>query len=239
MTLTTENADEVLRPLDTAGRLRAIDATYGADAMLLASFQKPACVLIHLIAELGLQTTVAFVDTGFHFPETLALRDEYITRYGVPIATYSPELTPKEQEERYGLVLYDYVDGQPLCCEMRKEEPFLRAAKGKRATMNGLMAAEGGARGTLGPVGHDRRLGVPTFHPLFDWTFEAIDEYMATHGLPVHPLYAKDYLSIGCAPCTTPVLPGEDRRAGRWRHLRAEGKRVLYCGINYSDGGGI
>lgn len=230
---------EDLAALDAPGRLRAIDAAFGADAMLLTSMQKPACVLLHLVAELGLGISVAFVDTGLHFPETLALRDEYMARYGVRITTYSPELTPAEQEERYSLKLYDYVDGQPLCCEMRKEEPFLRAAQGKRATLNGLMAVEGGSRGQLGPMGFDKRLGIPTYHPLFDWSFEAVDLYMAEHGLPVHPLYGQGYLSIGCAPCTTPVLPGEDRRAGRWRHLRGEGKRVLYCGINYSDGGGI
>ena len=229
-----------LEALDAAGRIAAIDAAHGADALLLTSMQKPSCVLLHMIGAQKAKISVAFVDTGFHFPETLLLRDQYASLVGIHIETYHPELTPPEQEERYGLPLYQYVDGQPLCCEMRKEEPFLRAAKGKRATLNGLMRVEGGPRGGLGAKGHDGRLGVPTYHPLFDWSFEDVDAYMEKHGLPVHPLYEKDYLSIGCSPCTTPVLPGEDRRAGRWRHLRdAEGRKPLYCGINYSDGGGI
>ena len=221
-------------------RIRAIDEAFGADALLLSSMQKSACVLMHMIHVAQAKITVGFVDTGLHFPETLALRDDYARRFGLAIETYAPELSPAEQETHYGLPLYNYVDGQPLCCEMRKEEPFLVASRGKRATLNGLMRVEGGARGTLSPIGFDPRINAPTFHPLFDWTFEDIDAYTAEHELPVHALYEKGYLSIGCGPCTTPVLPGEDRRAGRWRHLRTEGgAKPQYCNINYSDGGGI
>jgi phosphoadenosine phosphosulfate reductase len=229
-----------LAALPALDRLRAIDAAHGAGALLLTSLQKPACVLMHMAHRLGAKVTIGFVDTGLHFPETLELVRAYEERFGLTVERYVPELSPADQETRFGLKLYNYVDGQPLCCEMRKEEPFLAAARGKTATLNGLMRVEGGARGGLGPVGFDPRLGVPTYHPLFDWTFEDVDAYTAEHDLPVHALYAQDYLSIGCAPCTTPVLPGEDRRAGRWRHLRTvDGQKPVYCNINYSDGGGI
>ncbi len=218
-------------------RVRLVDEAYGPEALLMTSVQKPSCVLMHMIHRLGSRIAIAFVDTQFHFPETLALRDEYAARYGLAIATWVPDLTPAEQRARFGIDLWACVEGQPHCCRMRKEEPALRAGAGKRATINGLMRAEGGRRASIGPIGFDPRTGAATYHPLLDWTFEDLDAYIREHDLPVHPLYEKGYLSIGCAPCTTPVLPGEDRRAGRWRHLRA--CKPQYCNINYSDGGGI
>lgn len=226
--------------MDALARVAAVDRAFGADALLLASMQKTSGILMHMIHRVGGRIRVIFVDTQYHFPETLALRDEFIRRYGISIETVLPDLTPDEQREKYGCELYEFVDGQPTCCNLRKEVPFLKHAAGFRASLSGLMRGEGGKRGELKPVGFDRRLSIPTFHPIFDWSFEDVDAYTKEHDLPVHPLYEKNYLSIGCAPCTTPVLPGEDRRAGRWRHLRtADGNQPIYCNINYSDGGGI
>lgn len=222
-------------------RLAAIDRAHGAGAFLLTSLQKPSSVLMHMVSRIGAQTTLLFVDTQFHFPETLAFRDEFAAKYGLKIETVYPELTPKQQLEKYGRELYNDADEQPNCCFMRKEEPYLKAAKGRAsATISSLMRAEGGKRAAIEPIGFDKRLGVPSFCPIFDWTEERIEEYTRQHGLPVHPLYAKGYLSIGCAPCTTPVLPGEDKRAGRWRHLKtAGGEQPQYCNINFTDGAGI
>jgi phosphoadenosine phosphosulfate reductase len=229
-----------MEPLE---RIRAIDRAYGDKALQLASMQKTACTIMHMIHRLRAKTVILFVDTQFHFQQTLDLRDEYARKYGLEIITVTPELTPDQQERHFGRQLYNYVDGQPMCCEMRKEKPFLKAARemGIKATIAGLLRDEGGSRGKIEPIGRDPRLDCATFHPLFDWTHEQVDAYAEEHGLPVHPLYAENYLSIGCAPCTTPVRPGEDRRAGRWRHLRGEdGKKPEYCNINFSDlGGGI
>ncbi len=228
--------------LDALERVRAMDQIYGSKLLLLASMQKPAGVLMHMIHRIQAKTFILFVDTQFHFPETLALRDRFMEKYGLKITTVYPEMTPQQQREKFGVELYNFIDGQPQCCNMRKEEPFLHAAKreGIRATMSGLMRVEGSARAKLEPIGSDPRLGIPTYYPLFDWTFEQLDDYSREHDVPIHPLYAKGYLSIGCLPCTTPVLPGEDRRAGRWRHLRtADGKQPQYCNINYGDGAGI
>lgn len=229
--------------MEAIERVRAIDAAYGERALQLASMQKTSCTLMHMIHRVKAKTVILFVDTQFHFPQTLALRDEYAKKYDLRIVTVVPELTPEQQERHFGRQLYNFVDGQPMCCEMRKEKPFLKAARGMgiRATMAGLLRDEGGGRRDIEPIGHDPRLDAVTYHPLFDWTHEQVDAYIAEHDLPVHPLYAENYLSIGCAPCTTPVLPGEDRRAGRWRHLRGDdGRKPEYCNINFSDlGGGI
>jgi len=126
---------------------------------------------------------------------------------------------------------------------MRKEAPLLAHLKTKRAPtlVNGLRRAEGGNRRNITPVSEDRRTGGYQLSPLYDWTGTDIATYIAEHDLLVHPLHAAGYPSIGCYPCTTPVQPGEDDRAGRWRHLRVlnAAEAPEYCRINYSDGGGI
>ncbi len=236
------NKDEfvAMEPLE---RIRAIDHAYGDKALQLASMQKTSCMIMHMIHRLKARTFILFVDTQYHFQETLDLRDDYIAKFGLDIVSVTPELTPELQERHYGRELYRYVDGQPICCEERKEKPFLKVAREKdiQATIAGLLRDEGGSRGKIEPIGFDPRVGAVTFHPLFDLTHEQVDAYTEEHQLPVHALYAKNFLSIGCATCTTAVKPGEDRRAGRWRHLRAEdGSQPEYCNINFSDlGGGI
>ena len=126
---------------------------------------------------------------------------------------------------------------------MRKERPLLAHLETKRAPVlvNGLRRAEGGRRGNIKPFTEDRRTGGYQLSPIYDWSGEDVAAYIAEHGLPVHPLHAQSYPSIGCYPCTTPVAPGEDARAGRWRHLRVlnEGAAPEYCQINFTDGGGI
>ncbi|MBI3735969.1 phosphoadenylyl-sulfate reductase [Candidatus Sumerlaeota bacterium] len=239
--LQTLNAEE-FAAMSAYDRMAAIDRLHGSGALMLTSLQKPSGVLMHMIHRIKAQTFILFVDTQFHFKETLEIRDEYIRRYALQITTVYPENTPEQQFEKFGCNLYEYIDGQPNCCYMRKEEPFLKAARehGVTATISSLMRAEEGARKKIEPIGFDKRLGCKTYYPLYDWTFEQLEDYIREHELPVHKLYAQNYLSIGCAPCTTPVLPGEDRRAGRWRHLRqSDGSKPQYCNINYGDGGGI
>lgn len=229
--------------LDALERIRAIDAAYGDKALQLASMQNTSCAIMHMLHRVEAKTVILFVDTQFHFPETLELRDLYIEKYGLNITTVTPFFTPEEQNRHYGRDLYQYVDGQPECCELRKEKPFLKAARkrGIEATIAGLMRQEGGARSSTQPVSNDPRLGCAVYHPLFDWTYDQLEAYVKEHELPVHKLYAQNFLSIGCQPCTTPVKPGEDRRAGRWRHLQStNGNKPEFCNINFSDlGGGI
>jgi len=229
--------------LDALERVRAVDREFGDKALQLSSMQKTSSVLLHMIHRLKAKTVILFVDTQYHFPETLALRDEFEARYGLRIRTVTPEKTPEQQERKFQRELWKYVDGQPQCCELRKEKPFLKAAKGMsvKAVLNGLMRAEGGKRANMAPIENDPRIWADNYYPLFDWTEEQVEAYVAEHDVPVHALHAKSYPSIGCATCTTPVAPGEDRRAGRWRHLRDEdGNQPEYCGINFTDmGGGI
>jgi len=215
---------------------------FGDAAVLLSSMQKTSSVLMHLFHRLDLENEILFVDTGFHFHETLAMRDLFMRRFGLNIVTLYPQDTPLAQEERFGHKLHLFVDGQKECCRLRKEEPFVGHVRqhARKLVMVGLRRVEGGHRGDLEVLSKDPRIGGYAMRPIVDWTDDQIDRYVADHDLPVHPLHAQDYPSIGCACCTTPVEPGEDARAGRWRHLRqTDGESPQYCGINFTDGAGI
>lgn len=231
-----------LNGLTALERVRWAVDTFGENAVLLSSMQKTSSVVVHLFHELGLKNEILFVDTGFHFHETLWLRDEFMRKYRVQLVTLYPALTPAQQEEKYQAKLYNFVDGQPQCCAMRKEEPFINYVKerGRRVVMTGLMKSEGGKRGNLQPLMKDPRIKGYTLQPIVDWDEAQVEAYLKEHQVPVHPLHAKSYPSIGCQVCTTPVKAGEDPRAGRWRHLRGEGEDgPKYCGINFTDGSGI
>lgn len=231
-----------LQGLTAVERLRWAMDGFDRDAVLLSSMQKTSAVLMHLFYSMGLDNQILFVDTGYHFRETLQLRDEFVRRYRLDILTLYPERTPEQQEERYGRKLYLSIDGQEECCRLRKTMPFLdhMSQQGHRLLIVGLRHGEGDRRAGLEPLRQDPRFQGFTLHPIYDWTDEQIETYLRTHDVPVHPLYEQCYSSVGCECCTTPVKPGEDPRAGRWRHLREmDGDGPRYCNIIFSDGAGI
>jgi phosphoadenosine phosphosulfate reductase len=239
----SERAVADLTSLSAKDRIRWAVDTFGDQVVLLSSMQRTSMVLMHLFHELSLPNEILFVDTGYHFFETLRLRDQVMRQWKLNVVTLYPELTIEEQEARAGKKLYASTDGQPECCRLRKEEPLLRhlADRPSPVLVNGLRREEGGRRANLQPLRRDGRTQGYQLSPLFDWTGRDVDAYSTMRRLPVHPLYAKGFASIGCQPCTTPIQPGEDERAGRWRHLRilAGPEAPQYCGINFSDGSGI
>jgi phosphoadenosine phosphosulfate reductase len=234
--------NQELGPLSVEERIRWVVEVFGDSAVLLSSMQKTSSVLMHVFYRLGLDNEILFCDTGFHFTETLRLRDEWMRRYRLNIITLYPTLTPEQQEAKYRRKLYQCEDGYQQCCQMRKEEPFLAHVRQhrRRLVMIGSRRSDGGRRAQLDAIAVDPRIGGYAFHPIYDWTTPQVDDYIRQHDVPVHPLHALGYPSIGCACCTTPVLPGEDERAGRWRHLRQVGRAgPTYCGLNFTDGSGI
>jgi phosphoadenosine phosphosulfate reductase len=234
--------NERLLSSDAEGRIRWAVEAFGRGAVLLSSMQKTASVLMHLFHRMGLDNEVLFVDTGYHFPETLRLRDAFMRRYRLNLVTLYPDLTPEQQEKTFEKKLYLYVDGQKECCRLRKTVPYINHMRqsAHRLTMVGLRRTEGGRRSRLEPLTPDPRIQGYTLHPICDWTDEQIERYLADNDVPEHPLHKQSYPSIGCECCTTPVAPGEDPRAGRWRHLREPGDDgPKYCNINFSDGSGI
>jgi len=238
-----EQAAERLASLDAKQRILWAVETFGDQVFLLSSMQRTALVLMHMFHELALENEVLFVDTGYHFFETLRLRDQLMRQWRLNLVTLYPDLTVEEQESRYGKKLFTTADGQPECCRLRKEQPLLNYLATKRlpVVVNGLRREEGGRRANLTAISPDLRTQGYQLSPLFDWRSEDIRAYTSEHGLPEHPLYAANYASIGCSPCTTPIRPGESPRAGRWRHLRPpdSDETPQYCGINFTDEDGI
>ncbi len=204
---------------------------FGTRVAALSAMQKAGSVVCHMLRALQLPTKVLFVDTGVHFPETLVTRDRIAREYNLDIVTLSPPLTMEEQTTRFG-VLYLSTEGQERCCHMRKTEPLL-AIKGQfDAFIGSLRRSEGGQRSKCPIVAVDPEMNCVRVNPLATFSDQQMNDYIEEHNVILNPLHSQGYTTIGCNRCTTPVLPGEPPRAGRWRHL---GPWSVYCGMNPTD----
>jgi phosphoadenosine phosphosulfate reductase len=205
--------------------------TFGSRLAAMTSMQESGNVICHMISRMPRRMPVVFVDTGVLFQETLDTRDRLASEYGLHIRTLMPALTMQQQTEQYG-ILYLTPDGQRQCCEMRKSEP-LDVVRGEYdALIGSLRRADGGRRGVCPVLAIDTRLNLLRVNVLANYSDEQLDAYIAEHNVILNPLHKQGYSTIGCNRCTTPVLPGEPKRAGRWRHL---GPWSVYCGINPTD----
>jgi len=211
--------------------LRWAKELFGDRVAAISAMQQAGSVLCHMIARYKLDIPVLFVDTGVMFQETLDTRDRLASEYGLNIVTLQPELTMTQQTEKYG-VLYLDVEGQKRCCHMRKVEPLLAITGKYDALIGSLRRSDGGKRGECPIVAVDPELNAVRLNPLAMVDDDALNGYIAEHKVIVNPLHAQGYSTISCNRCTTPVLPNEPKRAGRWRHL---GPWSMYCGINPTD----
>lgn len=193
-----------------------------------SSFQTQSVPLLHMIGRVCPEMPVTFIDTGFHFPETLAFRDELVERFGLNLVVVRPDLSPKAFLDQYGEDIF-YTDPD-LCCYLNKVQPMQSALNGMVAWVAGVRRDQ--TRNRLSLAGLAPQIsGVIKVHPLLEWTRAQVEAYRLEHGLPAHPLYGKGYLSVGCQPCTLPVGTCEDERAGRWA---GTGKRE--CGLHMEEG---
>ncbi len=216
--------NQMFRGRDTDEMLEQLlcEAMLG-DAAIISSFGAESAVLLHLIGSIDPAIPVIFLDTGKHFPETLAYRDALIATIGLTgLINVTPD--PLELAQRDATELrwsYD-PDG---CCDIRKVRPLAAALARFDAQFTGRKGFQSATRTGLPRFEtEDGRLKV---NPLADWDKARIDAYMADHQLPLHPLVALGYPSIGCAPCTSKVQAGEDPRTGRWR-----GWEKTECGLH-------
>ncbi len=191
----------------------AVDA-FGPHLCLTASMND--AVLIDLAVKVDPAIEVVFIDTGYHFPETLDTVETVRRRYGLNMkimtAPDNTELLWKTDPDN--------------CCSALKVQQLERALAGKAAWMSGIRRTEADTRASAHVVGRDLR-GLVKVNPIANWTDLDVESYIATHDVPVNPLLAQGYGSIGCMPCTEKVAPGEDARAGRWR-----GKDKTECGLH-------
>lgn len=190
---------------------------------VVSSFGTESAVLLHLVAQADPKVPVIFVDTMKMFPETLEYRETLTKAFGlVNSSVVTPRPEALEAKDANGLRWSYDPDG---CCDIRKVEPLARAKEGLDCWISGRKAFQSVTRQNLPRFEiEDGRLKL---NPLGDWTKDDLEAYFAEHDLPRHPLEAQGYLSIGCEPCTSKVMPGEDPRAGRWR-----GWDKVECGIH-------
>jgi phosphoadenosine phosphosulfate reductase len=206
--ITRSSAETVLEAM--------IHDRFAGRVALVSSFGTESAILLHMIAQIDKATPVIFLDTGKLFPETLAYRDLLIARLGLTdvrsVRPSGAQLAAYDPEGRL------WQHDPDLCCSIRKTNPLDEALTGFEAWITGRKRSQGGTRATMQMVdtGPDGRI---TINPLAFWDEDQIDDYFERHDLPRHPLQAQGYSSIGCATCTQRVLPGEDKRAGRWAGL--------------------
>ncbi|MCX8474861.1 MAG: phosphoadenylyl-sulfate reductase [Sphingomonas sp.] len=197
------------------------------DVAVVSSFGAESAALLHLIASIDPSVPVLFLETGKHFPETLAYRDLLVERLGLKdFRNLRPDPEVLAARDANELRWSFDPDG---CCDIRKVVPLAKGLADFDATITGRKAFQASTRSALPRFEIDTSdtVGRLKVNPLADWTRADLDAYFAKHDLPAHPLVAQGYLSIGCAPCTSVVKPGEDPRAGRWR-----GWDKTECGIH-------
>ncbi len=215
--------------------LRAIAAEF-SPATLASSLSAEDMVLTDAIARAGLPIEVFVLDTGRLHADTLVLLEEIRNRYGMEVKVYKPEATAVLEYVRvHGRdAFYGSVDLRKRCCEIRKVEPLRRALAGKRAWLTGQRREHSAGRAQLDEREFDAVHGLEKFNPLAAWLETEIWDYLGEHSVPYNRLYDQGYRSIGCAPCSRPVRPGEDLRAGRWWWESPETKE---CGLHMNPDG--
>jgi len=209
----TAPGDTLLDELDAAERALANAAPSEVIEWALGRFDgnvAMACsfedlVLVDLAIQCAPDLEVIFLDTGFHFPETIEFAHRFCDARGVNLTVTTP-----------GPEAAAWPCGTERCCELRKVAPLERALEGRDAWLTALKRVDAPTRTSVPIVGWDTRFGLVKCNPLATWTDDDVAWYLREHGLDEHPLWARGYASIGCAPVTRPVAPGEPRRAGRW-----------------------
>ena len=208
------NADLAERETEpTADEVAAWAAENFGGSLAVACSMADA-VLPHVVSRFAAGVDVLFLDTGYHFSDTIVTRDIVAEDLPITLVNVLPELTVAEQDEKHGARLYERDPA--LCCQMRKVEPLARTLPLYEAWVTGVRREEGPTRSDTPLVTWDEKNGLVKINPLAAWTFDELLTYAADHSVEVNSLLSDGYPSIGCEPCTRRVAPGEDPRAGRW-----------------------
>jgi phosphoadenosine phosphosulfate reductase len=233
VTTALHTAEELRQLAEQAGRdleeesaldvLRWAAGTFGSRFCVTSSMED--AVVAHLASRAMPGVDVVFLDTGYHFPETIGTRDAVAAVMDVNVLTITPRRTVAEQDAEYGPKLHDR--DPDLCCALRKVAPLEQGLRGYDAWATGLRRDESPTRADTLVVSWDAKRQKVKIAPIARWTQDDVESYVAEHGVLTNPLLMDGYASVGCAPCTRRVLAGEDARAGRWAGL---GKTE--CGIH-------
>ena len=223
------------RVAEASTRLRDV-VTAHSPATFASSFGAEDMVILDLIVNLGLDVEVFTLDTGRLHEETHALIALARQKYQRPIKVMYPDSAELESfVVNYGNnAFYDSVELRKRCCAIRKVAPLRRALEGKRLWITGLRRGQSVTRSDFALLAHDSDNGLFKLNPLVDWSTEEVFEYLQRYEVPSNALHARGFPSIGCAPCTRAVKPGEDERSGRWWWEQAESRE---CGLHMDPQG--
>jgi phosphoadenosine phosphosulfate reductase len=221
-----ERGARELGPDATARQVLAWAAETFGNRMIVASNMQDA-VLVELAAKARPGVDILFLDTGYHFAETIGTRDAVETVYDVRIVNATPEHTVAEQDSLLGKDLFARDPNQ--CCALRKVAPLQNTLARYDAWVTGVRRVEAPTRANTPLVTYDEKFGLVKINPIAAWSDEEMDAYIAENNVLVNPLVAEGYPSIGCAPCTAKPAPGADKRSGRWA-----GTGKIECGLHVS-----
>ncbi|HVW40532.1 MAG TPA: phosphoadenylyl-sulfate reductase [Amycolatopsis sp.] len=220
-------ADKASEELASASAIQALEwavGTFGDDLIVASNMQD--AVLIDLATQVKSDVDVLFLETGYHFAETIGTRDAVATVYpDIRIVNAAAEQTVAQQDAEYGPKLHDRDPNQ--CCHLRKVIPLRKTLSNYSAWVTGVRRVDAPTRANTPIVTWDDRNGLVKINPIAPWTDDEFRAYITEHGILENPLVSEGYLSIGCAPCTARVAPGADPRSGRWA-----GQSKTECGLH-------
>lgn len=225
--------DATLKDLSLAERL-AFVAGLGSRSVFTTSLGIEDQVITAAIGTHRLPIDVATLETGRLFAETVRLIEETEDRYGITITRFYPEQDDIDAyAEKYGLNgFYESVEARHACCHVRKLIPLAKALEGASFWITGLRRGQSGNRASTPLAEYDAERNLIKINPLADWDIDAIKAHVAAENIPVNPLHARGYPSIGCEPCTRAIKPGEPERAGRWWWENDEKRE---CGLHVAE----
>ncbi|MDI9952369.1 phosphoadenylyl-sulfate reductase [Rhodococcus sp. NM-2] len=205
--------------------LQWTEDTFGSDYIVASNMQDG--VLVHLAAQVHPGVDVLFLDTGYHFAETIGTRDAVEQVYGVNVINARAEASVAEQDAAEGKDLFAREPNR--CCALRKVAPLKKTLSGYKAWVTGIRRVEAPTRANAPLISFDDAFGLVKINPIAAWSDEDMQSYIDEHSILVNPLVDEGYPSIGCAPCTSKPAPGSDPRSGRWA-----GQAKTECGLHAS-----
>jgi len=220
--LTQQNNIQKILGLISSGeigeQLRTLADEYPGRVIFSTSFSLEDQVISHLIFSNSLDIEIFTLDTGRLFPETYSTWTRTLEKYNKRITAYYPneKILQDFVAERGPNSFYESVDNRKQCCHIRKVEPLQRALQGNKIWITGIRAEHSPNRKDMASVEWDEINYIIKYHPLLNWTTASVNKFIENNEVPFNPLHDKGFVSIGCAPCTRAIKPGEDFRAGRW-----------------------
>ncbi|MGX9671394.1 phosphoadenylyl-sulfate reductase [Mycobacterium sp. HM-7] len=220
-----ERGAEELADATAEELLRWVEDNFSGQYVVASNMQD--AVLVEMAAKVHPGVDVLFLDTGYHFAETIGTRDAVEAVYGVNVVNVTPEQTVAEQDQLVGKDLF--ASDAARCCNLRKVQPLSKALKGYTAWVTGIRRVEAPTRANAPLISFDEAFGLVKINPIAAWSDDDMQAYIEANGILVNPLVDEGYPSIGCAPCTQKPVEGADPRSGRWAGLSK-----TECGLHAS-----